>query len=70
MSLPKAVSYALNDQGDVVLPRLLWFLLTHPQELPSLISLGLHFKSAKNKLKSVSEYLDTICGFEQNIAPK
>lgn len=70
MSLPKAVSHALNDQGDVVLSKLLWFLATHPQELPSLIALGLHFKSAKNKLKLVSEYLDTICNFEQDTASK
>ena len=70
MNLPKAVSHALNEQGDIVLSKLLWFLLTHPQELPSLIRLGLHFKSAKNKLKLVSEYIDTICSFEQNTISK
>lgn len=70
MSLPKAVSYALNEQGDVILTKLLWFLLTHPNELPGLIKLGLHFKTAKNKLKSVSKHLDTIVGFEQKTVTK
>ncbi len=68
MNLPKAVSYALNNQGDVVLAKLLWFLLTHPNELPGLIKLGLHFNAAKNKLKLVAEHLDIITGFEQNTA--
>lgn len=70
MSLPKAVSYALNDQGDVVLSKLLWYLLTHPIELPGLIKLGLHFSAAKNKLKLVAKQLDIIIGFEQKIASK
>jgi hopanoid-associated phosphorylase len=65
MSLPKAVSYSLNQQGDVELPKLLWYLLTHPAELPGLIKLGLHFNAAKNKLKSVAKHLDIIVSFEQ-----
>ena len=68
MNLPKAVSYALNDQGDIKLVKLLWFLLTHPTELPGLIKLGLHFNAAKNKLKLVARHLDIIDGFEQNTA--
>ena len=68
MSLPKAVSYALNNEGDVVLPKLLWFLLTHPSELPGLIKLGLHFNAAKNKLKLAAKQLDIIAGFEQQTA--
>lgn len=70
MSLPNAISYALNQQGDVSLTKLLWFLLTHPNELPALIKLGLHFKVAKNKLKSVSKQLDIIVGFEQKTVIK
>jgi len=70
MSLPKAVSYALNKQGDIILAKLLWFLLTHPSELPGLIKLGLHFNAAKNKLKLVANQLDIIVGFEQNTAIK
>ena len=68
MNLPKSVSYALNNQGEVVLVKLLWFLLTHPNELPGLIKLGLHFKAAKNKLKLVARHLDIMDGFEQNTA--
>ncbi len=63
MNLPKAVSYALNAQGDVILTKLLWFLLTHPSELPGLIKLGLHFNAAKNKLKIVAKQLNTIVNF-------
>jgi len=70
MSLPKAVSYALNDQGDVVLTKLLWFLLTHPSELPGLIKLGLHFNAAKNKLKLIAKQLDIIVGFESQTTSK
>lgn len=65
MDLPKAVSYSLNNQGDVVLSKLLWFLLTHPAELPSLIKLGLHFNAAKNKLKLVANQIDIIISFNQ-----
>lgn len=68
MSLPKAVSYALNNEGDIVLPKLLWFLFTHPSELPGLIKLGLHFNAAKNKLKLAAKQLDIIAGFEQQTA--
>ncbi len=70
MSLPKAVSFALNEQGDVILSKLLWFLVTHPTELPGLIKLGLHFKAAKKKLILVSKQLDIIVGFEQKTAIK
>lgn len=66
MDLPKAVSFSLDDQGEVVLIKLLWFLLTHPTELPGLITLGMHFNAAKNKLKLVAKHLDIIVGFEQN----
>lgn len=65
MDLPKAVSYALTAEGDVVIIKLLGYLLTHPTELPGLIKLGFHFNAAKNKLKLVATHLDTIVGFEQ-----
>ncbi|MCF6204414.1 MAG: phosphorylase [Methylococcaceae bacterium] len=70
MSLPKAVSYALNSQGDIILSKLLWFLLTHPNELPVLIKLGTHFKAAKIKLKLISKQLDIIISFEQKTVIK
>ncbi len=65
LNLPQAVCYALNPQGDIVLIKLLWFLLTHPAELPNLVKLGLNFNAAKNKLKLVAKHLVTIVGFEQ-----
>ena len=64
MNLPKSISYAQNEQGDIVLSKLLRYLLTHPADLPGLIKLGLHFNAAKNKLKLVAKQLDTIVSFE------
>lgn len=66
MNLPRAVHRSLNDQGDVVLSKLLIFLALHPIELPGLIKLGLHFNAAKNKLKLVAQQLDIINGFGQS----
>jgi adenosylhomocysteine nucleosidase len=63
MDLPKAVSHALNDQGDVVLSKLLTYLLWHPTELPGLIRLGLSFHAAKNTLKRVAQDIDAIACF-------
>ncbi len=57
MDLPKAISHSLNNEGDIVLSKLLLFILLHPAELPGLIKLGLHFNSAKNTLKSVAKQL-------------
>ncbi len=64
MSLPKSISYAQNNQGEIILTKLLGYLLTHPTELPGLIKLGLHFKAANNKLKLVAKQLDTIVSLE------
>ncbi len=66
MSLPRAINRSLNDQGDVVLSKLLIFLALHPIELPGLIKLGLHFNAAKNKLKLVAQQLDIINSFGQS----
>lgn len=60
MDLPAAVSHALNDQGDVVLGKLLTYLLLHPVELPGLVRLGLHFNAAKKTLKQVAKQLDAL----------
>ena len=57
MNLPKAISHALNAQGDIVLSRLLAFIVRHPAELPGLIKLGLHFNAATNTLKCVAKQL-------------
>lgn len=64
MDLPKAVAYSLNNDGEVVLKRLLLFLLQHPSQLPGLIKLGLHFNAAKKTLKLVAAQLDAIIGFK------
>ncbi|PPD51011.1 MAG: phosphorylase [Methylobacter sp.] len=63
MDLPHAIEYAENDQGDIVLSRLLLFLALHPFELPKLIKLGLQFNAAKKTLKAVSQHLNNISEF-------
>lgn len=63
MSLPLAINYSLNDQGDIMLGKLLLFLFLHPAELPGLIKLGLHFNAAKKTLKSVANHLGTMADF-------
>ncbi len=63
MSLPKAVGYALNEQGEVVLIKLLLFLLLHPKELPELIKLGVAFNAAKKTLKRAARGIDVITGY-------
>ena len=63
MDLPRAIDYSLNDQGDVMLGKLLLFLFLHPAELPGLIKLGLHFNAAKKTLKLVAKQLDTVIHF-------
>ena len=66
LNLPPAVNHSLNTEGEVILSKLLTHLLIHPQQLPSLIKLGLNFRAAKNKLKAVAKHLDTIVGFDLN----
>lgn len=63
MDLPKAIAYSLNDEGEVMMGRLLWFLLGHPLELPGLIKLGLHFNAAKKTLLLVATQLDILLNF-------
>ncbi len=60
MDLPKAVSYALDDQGDVVMGRLLTYLLRHPTELLDLIRLGLCFNAAQKTLRQIAKQLDVL----------
>lgn len=66
LNLPSAFSDSLNKEGEIVLTRLLRYLVAHPQQLPALIKLKLHFNAAKNKLKAVAEHLDVIAGFDSN----
>lgn len=60
LCLPRAVCYALNQQGDIIIRKLLLFLCTHPYELPRLIKLWFNFNTAKNRLKLVAKQLDSM----------
>lgn len=64
MDLPRAISYAANAEGDIILSRLLLFLALHPTELPGLIRLGFYFNAAKTTLKRVARQLDTLANFK------
>ncbi len=59
-NLPKAIHYALNDSGIVVIPKLIKYLCLHPSELVPLIQLGLHFKAAGHTLKQLARQLPSI----------
>ncbi len=58
MALPRAVVHGLNEQGEVEMSKLLWFLLRHPSELPDLIKLGRRFGDAKESLVWLARRLD------------
>jgi adenosylhomocysteine nucleosidase len=60
MDLPKAVSYAIDENGEVVLSKLLFFLLLHPSDLLGLMRLGIYFYAAKNTLKRVAKEIDVV----------
>jgi adenosylhomocysteine nucleosidase len=66
MDLPQAINHSLDDQGDIVLSKLLLFIALHPDELPGLIKLGLHFNAAKNTLKLVAKHLDSMTCFDHS----
>lgn len=66
MDLPLAVTHSLNQQGEVSICKLMYYLILHPKELPGLIKLGLHFSAAKKTLKLIAKYLDIICRFEDH----
>jgi adenosylhomocysteine nucleosidase len=59
MDLPKAISFAIDKQGEVVLTRLLSYLITHPYEIPGLIRLGKDFSSARKTLQLAAKKLNT-----------
>jgi adenosylhomocysteine nucleosidase len=65
MNLPRAINYSLNEQGEMVLRKLLLFLFLHPAELPGLIKLGLYFNAAKKTLQSIAGHLDKVIDFNQ-----
>lgn len=63
MNMPNAVIHALGNEGSVDIKKLVVYLLTHPNELPSLIKLGLAFRLARKRLKSVANALESIISF-------
>lgn len=63
MNLPNAIAHSLNDNGQVVLTRLLTYLISHPWEIPGLIKLGLHFNAAQKTLKIVAKQLNAFVNF-------
>ncbi len=63
MNLPLAINYSLNNSGDIMLGKLLLYLLLHPAELPGLIQLGLHFYAAKKSLKLAASLLSRIADY-------
>jgi len=63
MDMPDAITYALNNEGIVNIKKLIIYLLTHPNEIPSLIKLGLAFQSARRTLKYAARVLESIINF-------
>lgn len=63
MSLPQAVVYALDEQGQVQIGKLLRFILTHPWEISGLIQLGWHFRAAQKTLNIIARQLNEIIIF-------
>jgi adenosylhomocysteine nucleosidase len=55
--LPKAISHSIDSEGSVNLTQLIFYIICHPSELPSLVRLGYHFKAANKKLKQISPLL-------------
>jgi adenosylhomocysteine nucleosidase len=70
MNLPKAISYALSNKGEVILSKLLMFLLLHPTEMSGLVKLGMHFYAARNTLKIVAKQLQYITALPQDVYAK
>ncbi|WP_340123319.1 phosphorylase [Methylobacter svalbardensis] len=60
MDLPKAINHSVNNEGDIVLSKLLLYVALHPTELPGLIKLGLHFNAAKITLKLIASQLSNV----------
>lgn len=69
-SLPRAVNNALNEQGEVVLKKLLLSIALNPAEIPRLIKLGLSFRAAKVTLKQVAAQLHDIVAFKSGAAAR
>jgi adenosylhomocysteine nucleosidase len=62
--LPFAVAGALRDDGRVAIGRLLFNVLRHPQQIPGLARLGIHFHAAKKSLLTAAQALHAITCFD------
>lgn len=60
LDLPNAINHAMTDKGIISIPKLLVYLCSHPQELPSLINTALYFNKARRTLTSVACQLPQI----------
>lgn len=63
MNLPRAIAYAANLKGDILLGKLLLYVALHPSDVPRLIRLGLHFNAAKATLKRIAQKLENVSDF-------
>jgi adenosylhomocysteine nucleosidase len=57
MDLPAAIPYAMQENGQVALGKLLLYVLKHPHEIAGLIKMGRHFQTAKNTLTAAGARL-------------
>ncbi|NOT11824.1 MAG: phosphorylase [Methylococcaceae bacterium] len=64
MDLPKAIEFALNDAGEVIMGKLLRHLACHPAELPELVKMGIYFSAAKKTLELVARHLPSVLKFD------
>lgn len=62
MDLPAAILYAMQENGQIALGKLLLHVLKHPREIAGLIRLGRHFQLAKKTLSAARDSLDAITG--------
>jgi adenosylhomocysteine nucleosidase len=58
MDLPKPVTIAVDQNGDVRLPLLLALLIRYPNSIPDLIRLGICFRAAQRGLQRTARRLE------------
>ncbi|MGR8934669.1 MAG: phosphorylase family protein [Gammaproteobacteria bacterium] len=63
MELPAAISHAMQENGQIALGDLLFFMLKQPHQIFGLIKLGRHFQQAKKALSMLGNTLDAVTGF-------
>ncbi len=58
LDLPKPVSIAINQNGDLQLPLLLALIARDPSSIPGLVRLGLCFRAAQRRLRLTASRLE------------